>query len=53
MAAFGISLITLLFSLYFMSINNGFLTAFFLIISLVAFMNADGGNDDDDKQRPA
>lgn len=41
------------FALFFASIGNGLLAAFFLIISLIAYMNHNGGGPSDDDQRPA
>lgn len=42
----------LTFSLYFITIGNGFLSAIFLILSMIAFINTNGGGKDDD-QKPA
>lgn len=41
------------FSLFFISTGNGFLSAVFLILSLIAFMNSGGKGPNDDDQRPA
>jgi hypothetical protein len=50
----AISVVLLALSMFFISFGNGFLSAIFLILSLIAFINTNGkGPNDDDDQRLA